>query len=113
MLRLIPLFLLTSLAAFALNTVNDPVNPAILGTCTAALHDRYAVPAPDGNRYRAWHPPQVYVDPANPSAGACRFAHEHGDNPKSSAANAVMPAGHGRYQTCRLHLSARSVASGQ
>jgi hypothetical protein len=84
--------LIGTLPALALNTVNDPVDAAILGTCPAAVHDRYAVPAPDGHRYRTWHPPQVSLDPANPSAGACRFAHEHGDNPKTSLANPQWPA---------------------
>ncbi len=46
-------------------------------TCTAAIHDGYAVLGPDGKLYPTWHPA---VDPdAN-----CTFGHEHGRNPEGS-----------------------------
>jgi len=69
-----------------------PVDAAILGTCTAAIHDRYTLVGPDGQVYRTWHPQVVPLDPSNPSAGSCRFAHEHGDDPATSVANPHMPA---------------------
>jgi hypothetical protein len=65
-----------------------PVDASILGTCSAAIHDRYTVVGPDGATYRTWHP-QV-VD--NGTGGTCRFAHEHGDNPATSLANSSLPA---------------------
>jgi hypothetical protein len=68
------------------------VDPAILGTCTAAIHDRYTVVGPDGQTYRTWHPQVVPIDPKNPAAGTCKFAHEHGDNPATSVANPNPPA---------------------
>jgi hypothetical protein len=49
------------------------VDPVVLGTCSATVHDRYVVEGGDGFRYRTWHP---LVDPSG-----CSFAHEHGDNP--------------------------------
>ncbi len=61
------------------------VNPVILGTCTAAIHDRYVATGPDGRLYRTWHPQTVLVDPANPALGTCTFAHEHGADPATSA----------------------------
>lgn len=51
------------------------VEPAMLGTCTAAVHDKYVIDGGDGFMYRTWHP---QVDPSG-----CVFAHEHGDNPDS------------------------------
>jgi hypothetical protein len=36
---------------------------------------------PDGRTYRTWHPVTVPIDPNNPGAGSCTFAHEHGDAP--------------------------------
>lgn len=56
--------------------------PENLGTCTAAVHDRYVVDGGDGYLYRTWHPQVVPVNPASP-ATTCTFAHEHGDNPAS------------------------------
>lgn len=67
------------------------VDPAILGTCTAAIHDRYVVTGPDGKPYRTWHPQVVPVDPADPTLGTCTFAHEHGDDPTGSLANPALP----------------------
>jgi hypothetical protein len=58
---------------FGDGTIWGAVTPDILGTCSSAVHDRYVVSAPDGYRYRTWHP---QVDPSG-----CIFAHEHGDNP--------------------------------
>jgi len=51
------------------------VDPVILGTCSAEVHDRYVADGGDGFFYRTWHP---QGDPSG-----CRFAHEHGDNPLS------------------------------
>jgi hypothetical protein len=48
----------------------------ILGTCSAAIHDKYVLDGGDGYLYRTWHPLQ---DPSG-----CTFGHEHGDDPKSS-----------------------------
>ena len=62
------------------------VDPAILGNCSAATHDAWAVDGGDGYRYRTWHP---QVD----STG-CVYAHEHGDNPALSGhaeISAVLP----------------------
>jgi hypothetical protein len=60
------------------------VNALILGTCSAQVHDRYKTVGPDGRTYRTWHPVTVPVDPSNPAAGTCTFAHEHGDAPHPS-----------------------------
>ena len=49
------------------------VDPVILGTCSAAMHDAWSVDGGDGFRYRTWHPQS---DPRG-----CVYAHEHGDNP--------------------------------
>lgn len=51
------------------------VDPLVLGTCSAAIHDAYTLDGGDGFRYRTWHP---QVDPSG-----CVFAHEHGDNPNN------------------------------
>lgn len=68
-----------------------PVDPIILGTCSAAVHDRHVVIGPDGKPYRTWHPQTVPVDPNNVSVGSCSFAHEHGDDPTTSLANSTLP----------------------
>lgn len=52
--------------------------------CPTAIHDSYKVQAPDGNWYPTWHPS---VDPAT----GCYFDHEHGDDPRTSLANAELP----------------------
>jgi len=57
---------------------------AILGSCSADVHDRYNVNGPDGNRYRTWHPVTVPVNASNPGGAKCSFAHEHGDMPHPS-----------------------------
>jgi hypothetical protein len=54
-------------------TIFGSVDPAILGTCSSATHDSWAVNGGDGWWYRTWHP---QVDPSG-----CVYAHEHGDNP--------------------------------
>ncbi len=54
-----------------------PIAAEILGTCSAAVHDRYVIRGPDGVLYRTWHP-QVVDDGAG---GTCTFAHEHGVDP--------------------------------
>lgn len=59
------------------------VDPLVLGTCTAAAHDRWVVDGGDGFRYRTWHP---QVD-----SSGCVFAHEHGDDP-ALGANAAIAA---------------------
>jgi hypothetical protein len=69
----------------------DPVDPIILGTCPAAVHDRYLVAGPDGKSYRTWHPPTAPIDPTNAARGTCTFAHEHGDDPTTSQANPSLP----------------------
>jgi hypothetical protein len=51
------------------------VDPLILGTCTAAVHDKWVVDGGDGLKYRTWHP---QTDPSG-----CIYGHEHGDNPAS------------------------------
>jgi hypothetical protein len=57
------------------------VNSLILGSCSAAVHDRYATTGPDGKMYRTWHPITAPVDANNPNGAKCTFAHEHGDAP--------------------------------
>lgn len=69
-----------------------PVPPDVLGTCSVAVHDRYTVTGADGKLYRTWHAQAVLVDENNPSGAQCRFAHEHGDNPRTSAIFSTMPA---------------------
>ena len=49
------------------------------------------VTGPDGQLYRTWHPQTAPLDPANLSLGLCAFAHEHGDDPRTSLANAALP----------------------
>lgn len=49
------------------------VDAAVLGTCSAAAHDKWTVDGGDGYRYRTWHP---QTDPTG-----CVYAHEHGDDP--------------------------------
>jgi hypothetical protein len=51
------------------------VDASILGTCSAATHDRWVVDGGDGFMYRTWHP---QTDPTG-----CVYGHEHGDNPAS------------------------------
>lgn len=68
------------------------VTPSILGTCPAHVHDRYVVFGPDGLPYRTWHPQVVPLDPAQPNGPTCRFAHEHGDDPRTSLADPTLPA---------------------
>jgi hypothetical protein len=68
-----------------------PVDAEILGTCSAAVHDRYTVTGPDGNIYRTWHPVEVPIDAAQPNGAKCRFAHEHGQDPRTSLANPSLP----------------------
>lgn len=59
------------------------VDPAILGNCTAQVHDKYLLGIGDGFAYRTWHPLQ---DPSG-----CTFAHEHGVNPATQT-NATIKA---------------------
>ncbi len=61
------------------------VSAELLGTCSAAVHDRYITTGPDGKTYRTWHPTTVPVDAANPNGAKCTFAHEHGDDPSTSS----------------------------
>lgn len=63
----------------------DP--PSLLGTCSAETHDRYAVQR-DGKTYRTWHPQTV----TQADGTTCTFAHEHGDDPTTSAADNTLPA---------------------
>lgn len=52
------------------------VTADVLGSCSAAVHDKYVVVGPDGKTYRTWHPAK---DPSG-----CTFGHEHGDDPSTS-----------------------------
>lgn len=67
------------------------VSSPSLGSCSAAVHDRFVVMGPDGRTYRTWHPQVVPVDAANPSGPTCRFGHEHGDDPSTSLADPSPP----------------------
>jgi hypothetical protein len=50
------------------------VDPTILGTCSAAAHDKHVVDIGHPTKlFRTWHP---QVDPSG-----CTYAHEHGFNP--------------------------------
>src|SRR5579859_4939544 len=53
--------------------------------CPEWVHDQYVTSGPDGNTYPTWHPP---VDPQY----GCYFGHEHGADPRTSRANADLPA---------------------
>lgn len=82
------------------------VNPLILGSCSAEVHDRYAVIGPDGNKYRTWHPITVPVDASNPGGAKCSFAHEHGDQPNTSGplpAFGYSAAIHGMFNEIAAH----------
>jgi hypothetical protein len=56
----------------------------VLGTCSAAAHDKYVTRGPDGGLYRTWHPSH--------DASGCDYAHEHGDNPSRSVVDNTAPA---------------------
>lgn len=64
------------------------VDPSILGTCSAAVHDRYVINDGDGFRYRTWHPQTVAVD----ATTSCTFGHEHGDDPASQTHLSIKTA---------------------
>ena len=51
--------------------------PRQSGECSLEVHDRYWVKDDFGVTHPTWHPP---VDPVT----GCRFAHEHGDDPRLS-----------------------------
>ena len=70
----------------------EPVDARLLGTCPAGVHDRYTVAVLDGRVYRTWHPVVVPLDPGRPGGPTCRFAHEHGDDPRTSRADPSLPA---------------------
>src|SRR5262245_30331322 len=53
--------------------------------CPAWVHARYVTTGPDGKQYPTWHPP---IDPEF----GCLFGHEHGADPRTSHADASMPA---------------------
>ena len=72
------ILLLLPLVAFA--------SPApSLPACTAAQHDAYRAPGPDGVRYPTWHP---LID----LKAGCIFDHEHGSNPALFAPAAIYGA---------------------
>jgi hypothetical protein len=48
------------------------VDPAVLGECSEATHNKYALDGGDGYRYHSWHP---QTDPSG-----CTYAHEHGED---------------------------------
>jgi hypothetical protein len=52
--------------------------------CPQALHDSIVTTGPDGLSYPTWHPA---VDPQS----GCFFGHEHGSDPRTSAANPELP----------------------
>ncbi len=58
---------------------------AAAAVCSDAIHARYVVKGPDGRMYPTWHP---QIDPRT----RCAFTHEHGDNPRTSLADASLPA---------------------
>ncbi|MBX2879148.1 MAG: hypothetical protein KTR32_04400 [Granulosicoccus sp.] len=51
--------------------------PRQSGECSMEVHDRYWVRDSSGVTHPTWHPP---IDPQT----GCRFAHEHGDDPRTS-----------------------------
>lgn len=51
--------------------------PRRTGECSKAVHNRYWVRDSNGVTHPSWHPP---VDPVS----GCHFAHEHGDDPRTS-----------------------------
>jgi hypothetical protein len=53
--------------------------------CPQWVHDQYVTTGPDGKMYPTWHPP---VD----LQFGCSFGHEHGADPRTSRANADLPA---------------------
>jgi hypothetical protein len=53
--------------------------------CPAWVHDRHVAIGPDNNRYPTWHAP---IDDDT----GCFFDHEHGDDPRTSKADATLPA---------------------
>jgi hypothetical protein len=53
--------------------------------CPAWVHDRHTVAGQDGKPYPTWHPP---VD----AQYGCWFGHEHGADPRTSRADASLPA---------------------
>jgi hypothetical protein len=55
--------------------------PAAQDTCTRERHDEFYVLGPDGKKYPTWH--DAVVDDG--SGALCRFGHEHGANPLTSA----------------------------
>jgi hypothetical protein len=70
----------------ATRTPTPPPTSASPGQpCPQALHDSYVVAGPDGKSYPTWHPA---VDPQS----GCYFGHEHGADPRTSKANAALPA---------------------
>jgi hypothetical protein len=67
-------------------TQASPTPAEIGGTeCPENVHDQYTALGPDGNEYPTWHP-QI-----DPGAG-CYFAHDHGDDPRTSNVNSELPA---------------------
>lgn len=66
------------------SNIYGAVSADLLGTCPAAVHDRYVTTGPDGKLYRTWHPQTVPLDANNPSGPTCTFAHEHGDDPATA-----------------------------
>mgnify|MGYP001559554435 CR=1 FL=1 len=53
-------------------------------TCGEVEHNSYSVVGPDGKKYSTWHPP-VHTN-------GCTFGHEHGADPRTSAADNTLPA---------------------
>src|SRR3989344_907443 len=64
--------------------VSTAITAESLGTCTAAVHDKYALTSSDGKKYRTWHPRK------DPQTG-CVFGHEHRDDPATSNIPNLQP----------------------
>jgi hypothetical protein len=63
-----------------------PTSAPVAGQpCPTWVHDRSTTIGPDGASYPTWHPA---VDPQY----GCLFGHEHGADPRTSPADATMPA---------------------
>ncbi len=62
-------------------------SPARPWECPRWMHDTYWVEGDDGKAYPTWHPP-VDFDPE--TRRYCTYGHEHGDDPRGSAAFAVV-----------------------
>ena len=86
-----------SFPALDARMIGDPTKIGVGGVpgCTPAIHDRYFVIGPDGQKYRTWHAlwhpkgvnsiPTIAQIIAGKDDPECYFAHEHGDIPLAIA----------------------------